>query len=280
MNYKNIEWKKYKGVLLPVVPPHQTIYLSKEEQKDLLKLSNAHLIRWISEWDIPAETNYWYIIKDSFNGFNEYSSGTRNKVRKGFKNCIVRQISCDYLIQNGYKVYANAYLNYQKKDKAINKIPSKKTFIDTYSKVREKGEFWGVFDKDQNTFIAFAENVIRDGAVIYGSMKFDPAYMKSYPSYALIHTMNEYYLDKLSLRYVSDGPRSILHESNVQEMLMRVFKFRKAYCRLNLAFSSLAKLSLFYLYPFRKIIYRINQRPFKELKAVLMMMEILKKDAE
>ena len=34
MVFKDIEWKNYKGVLLPAIPQHQAVYLSKEEQKE------------------------------------------------------------------------------------------------------------------------------------------------------------------------------------------------------------------------------------------------------
>lgn len=140
--------------------------------------------------------------------------------------------------------------------------------------------FWGVFEKESNKLIAFAENVIREGGVIYGSMKFDPSYLKLYPSYALIHTMNQYYLEECKFKYVSDGPRSLSHETKIQDMLIRKFNFRKAYCKLNPAFSPLLKVAVSILYPFRKIIYSINQKHFKELSVVLKMAEIVIQDGK
>ena len=276
MVYKEIEWKNYKGVLLPVTPPHRTISLSKKEQNELLKLSGAYLIRWISEWDLPYKTNYWFIIKDSFGGFEEYSSKNRQHVRKGLRNFEVKKIDVDFLMQKRYTIYKKAYEHYKfkKKDRNIKTIPSKAIFIDIYKKTISNGEYLGVFENVTNKFVAFSEITIRDDAVIFGSTKFDPDYLKKYSAYALIHTRNEYYLDNKKFKYVSGGTRSLLHETNYQDMLISVFKFRKAYCKLNLSFSPVLKAGIIILYPFRKIIYRINNKLFKKISTVLKMYEI------
>ena len=71
MVYKEIEWKNYKGVLLPLTAQHHSVNLSKKEQNELLKKSGVHLIKWVNEWDNQLPTNYWYVIKDSFGGLAE-----------------------------------------------------------------------------------------------------------------------------------------------------------------------------------------------------------------
>lgn len=205
MVYKEIEWKNYKGVLLPLTAQHQSVNLSKKEQNLLLKKSGVHLIRWVNEWDNSLTTNYWYVIKDSFGGLAELKSNMRNQVRKGLKLCEVRKIDADFLLKNGYVIYKKAHIHYQQKSNSPIKIPTGESFKNIYKKIATISEFWGVFEMESNQFIAFAENVIRDRGVVYGSMKFDPAYLKLYPSYALIHTMNQYYLEDCKMRYVSDG---------------------------------------------------------------------------
>ena len=41
MVYKEIEWKNYKGVLLPLTAQHHSVNLSKKEQNELLKKSGV-----------------------------------------------------------------------------------------------------------------------------------------------------------------------------------------------------------------------------------------------
>ena len=277
MNSKHIRWMNYKGVLLPDgLAPHAVFVLDKKEQKQLLKTHRAHLARWVSEWDTLKPKNYWYVIKDSFFGLEELKRNMRTQVRKGLKNCSVSIVESDFIIMNGYDIFKKAFEHYQKKDPSIKQIPSENYFIESYEKVADTSEFWGVFEKKTNKLIGFAENVIRDGAVIYGSIKFDPNYNKLYGSYALIHMMNKHYLQDQTMKYVCDGPRSLYHQSNIQEMLISKFNFRKAYCKMSLAISFPAKGAVILLYPFRRIFYKINMKIFKDVSVVLKMYEISK----
>lgn len=273
MRYKDIEWKLYKNVLIPETAQHNVTSLNDKEKKELHSLSGAKLIRWISEWDSNFKSEYWYIIRDSYNGMSDYSSNTRNQIRKGLKNCDVKRISNSFFLDNCYDVYKKAFSRYAN----ISSVPTEAEFKKIYLKIINKSEFWGVFEKDTNIVIAFAENQIRDNSCIYGSMKFDPDYLKKYPSYALIHTMDEYYLDELKCKYVSDGPRSILHDTNIQEMLQKKFNYRKAYCNLCLSYSVGLKVVVFLLFPFKSIIKRIPGNVFKKISALLIMESFTRK---
>ena len=70
--------------------------------------------------------------------------------------------------------------------------------------------------------------------------------------------MNHYYLEEKNFLYVNDGARSIAHETNIQSFLVEKFKFRKAYCRLNIAYRKDIAIIVKILYPFRKIISTFN----------------------
>jgi len=122
--------------------------------------------------------------------------------------------------------------------------------------------------------IAYAQNFLLDRSCNYGSMKFYLKYLNLYPSYALIYHMNRYYLNDKDFLYVSDGARSILHDTNIQEFLIKKFQFRKAYCRLNIVYRWDIKLIVIFLYPFRKIILKINQNFFKKISVLLAQEEI------
>ncbi len=56
------------------------------------------------------------------------------------------------------------------------------------------------------------------------------------------------------MRYVYDGTRSITHHSNIQEFLLVKFKFRKAYCRLQIGYVWWLRIIVCLLYPFRRLI--------------------------
>ncbi len=111
--HNNIRWNKYKGVLIPAEAPNKKIILDRKDKHFLLSKSGTYFLRWIENWDIEKETQFWYIIKDTFGGFEELSSNTRNQVRKGLKNCDVKKVTGDFIIQNAYDVYLKAHLSYK-----------------------------------------------------------------------------------------------------------------------------------------------------------------------
>ena len=51
IQFKNVTWKFYHGALLPQTAPHIKIELLKEEEQELLSLSKAYFLRYVSEWD-------------------------------------------------------------------------------------------------------------------------------------------------------------------------------------------------------------------------------------
>jgi hypothetical protein len=99
-------------------------------------------------------------------------------------------------------------------------------------------EFWGAFYK--GSMAAFAICQIVDGAVNLGSTKSDPELKRYNPNAALFYTISQHYL-KNGLKYVSNGWRTLLHPTNINELLERL-GFRKMFCRLNVQLSSFARI--------------------------------------
>jgi len=268
IKFKDTNWYPYHGVLLPKIPPHQEIVLSKKEQRELLKKSQAYLIRWTSDWD-TEKSEFWYIVKDDFNGLSELSSNTRSKVRRGLKNCKVSRVLADEIAKNGYEVYASAMNCY----KTNLNIISKKEFSN--NKINsENYDIWAVYEKSTGMMIAYSSNKIEKNSCTYTEIKFHPKYLKLYPSYALFYEMNSYYLEEKNFLYVNDGAKSIAHNTNIQNFLVDKFKFRKAYCRLNIAYRKDIAIVVKVLYPFRKIISKFNFSSAKKIVVLLKQEEI------
>jgi hypothetical protein len=85
----------------------------------------------------------------------------------------------------------------------------------------------------------------------FSSIKFDPAFLKLYSGYALIHTMNQHYLEAMGFQYVCNGARSISHDTNMHEFLIRNFGFEKVYTTLNLYYRWPLGWMVALAYPFR-----------------------------
>ncbi len=243
-------------------PPHKETQLQKSEWKALLKKKGV-LVRNTYDFDTPQETNFWYIIKDRFDDFEELSSNERNKVRRSFKSLVFKKISITKLRNEGWSILKETYEDYVVSDRKMNES----VFLGFLSECEKKNsEYWGVFDQD--TLIGFTTVWLwSDNCCEYGLMGIKPEYKhnNTYPYYGLFHTLNSHYLGERHFRYVADGARSITEHSHIQDFLIQNFNFRKAYCHLAIHYKWWVKLAVKILYPFRKII------SIPQIKAVLNM---------
>ena len=76
------------------------------------------------------------------------------------------------------------------------------------------------------------------------------------------------------LSYVSNGAKTINHETNVHALLIDKLKYRKAYCKLNIEYSTKVNVLITLLYPFRNLINKIKNSKFKALYSLLLQEEI------
>ena len=54
--------------------------------------------------------------------------------------------------------------------------------------------------------------------------------------------MNKYYLNENNFKYVNNGTRSISHQTNIHDFLIDKFKFRKAYCKMEIEYAPFFKI--------------------------------------
>jgi hypothetical protein len=152
------------------------------------------------------------------------------------------------VLEHGYDVYTAAYARY----KTFERQLTKRDFKSAVSALPKKTEFWSVVDRSSGRWVGFCENLLLDDACFYSTIWFDPAGLRNYASYILIHEMNKYYLNDLSVKYVSDGARSISHSTEIHEFLQDKFLFRKAYARLRVVYAP-------GVYPLVCILYRLRR---------------------
>jgi hypothetical protein len=265
-------WQKYQGSLVPSIAPHCPIDLSKKEAKDLLKKHRAYLIRWPINFDQIKKSTFWYVIKDGESSLDELSGNTRSKVRRGLKKLEVKKLAKHEVVDHGaYKVYLAANESY---DHYVSPMNEEDFITQILSYSDEECHFWGVFMKEDNHLVAYSQNLLSDKSCNYSVIKFHPLYLKYYLSYALFFEMNNYYLNELNFRYINDGARSIGHDTSIQEFLIEKFKFRKAYCNLELYYSNKVKLVVVLLYPFRSLFFKRSFKLFKMIGILLKQHEI------
>lgn len=215
-------------------------------------------------FDQKEESDFWYIIKDSFGGMDELSSNERRKIRRANKIFDFQLIDNEILIKEGYPIIKATFDDYKITDRPMNERVFNE-YLDSCSK--KNYDYWGVFDKNTEKLIGFCAVHVWDDSCEYGVIGILPEYKHNatYPYYGLFFRMNEYYLGEKKFKYVSDGSRSITEHSNIQNFLIQKFKFRKAYCKLKIHYKWWFGVVVRVLFPFRNFISNIN------VKAVLRM---------
>lgn len=231
--------------------PHEEPHLKKEEWQALLKKGGL-IVRNTYDFDSREETCFWYIVKDSFKGLDEYASNERNKIRRSNNVLTFKKISVNLLKSEGWTILKATYDDYAVSDRTMNE-----TVFQDYLSSCEKRDFdyWGVFDDGRLVGFCTVWLWLLDSCE-YGLIGMLPEYKhnNTYPYYGLFHQLNDYYLSEKGFRYVTDGARSITEHSNIQEFLVENFGFRKAYCQLEVHYIWWMRIAVKMLYPFRKII--------------------------
>lgn len=267
-------FREYQKMIIPIGPVKLDYSISKDDAKYLLsKFTTAIMIRSINNFDIEKNTDWFAVICDNFKETTNLTSNTRSEINKGLKNCIVEKVDFKFILQNGYNVYISAFSRY-KNAKPINKNEFEQNIL-LSKDFEDIVHYWAVFEKSSNRLIAYSQNYIYDKIEAnYSTIKFDPDYLRLYSSYALIYSMNKYYLYENNFEYVFDGFRSILHETNIQNYLIQKFNFRKAYTNIQIIYRPLYKKIISILFPFRSILGNFNPK----IKAIFELENIRKKN--
>jgi hypothetical protein len=239
-----IYWRMYQGALVPAYAYPCFVELSHSEAKNLLKKSGARFIRYASE-PLEIETEWWYVICDSYNP-DKISSNTRSKINRGFRNCYIRRIDAEWLANHGYECYFAAFNRYK------NAIPVEKNIFrnNILTTIEGPFEYWGCFVKDN--LAGYCQCILENNEASTNVIKFHPAYLKYYASYALITSMVDYYVTQKGMT-ISNGTRSIAHDTTFQDFLLKL-GFRKQFCYLKIVYQPWLRIILQTLFFLRRFL--------------------------
>jgi hypothetical protein len=176
-------------------------------------------------------------------------SKVRNQVKKSLKTYDFRKVTEEEMLNCGLKVYNDALSRFGKSG------PEKDMNFWKERICRDYQDFWLGYDRVTGAPVIYAINKQYGEYMDYSGMGFSPVCPNSsYPIYGLIYEMNRYYLEEKKCDFVCDGAKSITEHSNFQPFLVEKFKFRKAYCDLQLFYKSWVGLIVKCLFPFRRLI--------------------------
>lgn len=254
---------KYRNAWRFDGPPHQERQLQENECKALLEQGGL-LVRNTYDFDYPEPTPFWYVVKDRYGGLEELSPRVRNKIRHAFRFFEYRKVTYEELTERVFPILEETFAHYKVHDRNMDR----EVFSKYLEQCRQKRfDYWGIFAKDTGRMVGFCTVNDWGDCCEYQYTGVESRYLKGgyYPYYGLYHHLNGHYLETLGYRYVDDGTRSITEHSQIHEYLIGNFKFRKAYCRLEIRYNWWMKFAVKVLYPFRKIM------PIPQVRAILNM---------
>ncbi|MDA8156637.1 MAG: hypothetical protein M0Z52_09340 [Actinomycetota bacterium] len=258
-------WSVYQGAVMPALPFPAYYKLNSKQAKSLLKLTNAWLLCYSSDPQ-DKETSWWYVVCDKFDPAN-LSGKTRQNIKRGRRECIVKEIGAEWLAMNGYQCYISAVTRYKGKS-PVSQNQFRNLILNTLG---GPFSYWGVFYREN--LAGYCQCIIDEKQVATNVTKYDPQYLKHRSAYALIDELIKKYVVSQGM-ILSNGNRSIAHNTNYQDVLISL-GFQKKYCKLNVVYNPLLKFGLSAFYPVLSSIKWLPGRyPFDKLAALVCLEKI------
>ena len=237
----DMPWERRNRVLLPLWLPHVEHIMDKDKILEANNKTNSWLAHWTDDWD-RNQSEWWWTCCDMKNYDLETipNPNGRRAIRKSLSTCSVHRIEPKDFTNLAYDIFYKAQKSYNYSN---SKIITKKTYNEIILKQSNYNgfELWGAFVNGK--LASFATCLIIDNAVSLGSTKSDPDFHKYYPNNALFYHITKHYLRVRGFLYVTNGPRTLLHSTTINDFLIRM-GYRKIFCRLNIELSKHARMIL------------------------------------
>lgn len=265
-----VNWRDNQSGILPLSPPSMLKEIDQSTAKNILKNHKALFLRWESDFDKADGSPWWHIIKDAPDTLESLPKKTRYMIKRASKIYEAQPLDLQDILEHGYSVYASAYQRYDTHEPILDD----KEFCRAVKKMPEQTEWWGIFEKDSHRLVAFSENYTENKTCFYVTMWLEPDAMRKFAGYLLFHQMENHYLEERGFNYISDGARSLSHDTNIHDFLIRKFNFRKAHAHLHVIHTPWLGAAVATAYPFRNWIARISFDPFQKATILLRQEEI------
>lgn len=251
-----VYWYEYSGFITPAYLPHCTPPISQYNATKACEMSKRAFARWTSFYGVPVDSEWWYIIRDGHYRLSDCSANTRSKVRRGKKKLFAARLAHEEVMAKGYSVCKRAVARYN--DESF--LPTEEAFkrrISASIQVPGVMEYCGVFYGDN--LVALAENLVQTDEVFWETIWYDPAFLGFYSSYVLTDYMLDYYLNERKFLCVSDGSRSIYHDTSVQDFYIDKFGFKKKYGVLNIQYRAFWRIAVEIVYRTWPLFFYFNR---------------------
>lgn len=268
-------WIYYNHAAIPSSAPHIEPDTTPIQNGDIWHIDGGTtlLARWTTDFDCEHETNWWHVIKDTPFDISQLKAKRRYEINKGIKNFDVLRIDPRDYKEALYQVQVTAYSAYPEK---YRPTVNKERFFSGIDRW-DRHTVFGAFHRETKELCGYALLATEHSDCIeFRMLKAKPAQERNGINAALVAGLLEYFETFLAEGgYICDGERSINHETAFQDYLEKYFGFRKAYCKLQIRYKWWFSLLIRGLYPFRKLLRRLDSvRKIHLVNSLLKMEEV------
>lgn len=271
--YVSLHWRSLPYGLALLSPPSKAANVSETllRYSILRQIDSCLYIRFEKNFDKLLNSPWWHVIKDDSTTveLESFGSKIRSQIRRGLKNYTCRLAKLDD-IELLYDIYAQTQSEYKTFESTLS-LPN---FLAALHALPVTSEFWVVIDNSTGETVGFSENYIEDYTCFYNSIWILRSAMKNYAAYALFYEMNRHYLLLRKFKYVSDGARSLSHDTQIHSFLIRKFGFRKAYSTLSVVYVRWLSILVTLIYPFSSFISSLPFTFARKLTLLLLLEKI------
>ncbi len=260
-------WRRYfeYNALVQASTKPEPVDLTRTQAMDLLRESGTQLLRYFSR-TFEQPTQFWYVVCDRYD-FEGLSTKLRTKIKRAYKDCVIRPLDASWLAANGYECYAAAFSRYK------NGVADSREMFEEkcLSCVDGPFQFWGAFIGD--VLVGFVKAIVGEDYVTLSAFKVHPGFPSSRPAYALMDAVLRENV-VAAKKTVNNGFRSLNHDTNMQDFVLQ-FGFRKVHCDLKVVYCRPLEILMGLLYPLKPFVDRApTPRVLTSVKALLRQEEI------
>lgn len=183
---------------------------------------NPYFVRWTDNFDCGYQTEWWYCIKDEPFDFDQIKSKRRTEIRKALKLNTVKVVKALDYIDEIFNIQSECYNDYPKQYRPKY----------NYELARQSCLTW---DMNHIVYMAFSEETgeatgfacvepIND-YVNFEILKVPNKHKNSLVAAALTYNIIIEMLNNRNYKYVCDGARNLVHQTNFMDYLVKAICF-------------------------------------------------------
>ena len=259
-------WKYYNHAAVPTCAPHEMPDLTPIKDGTIWKLGDGKhkplLARWTENWDCGYDTGWYYTILDKPFNINQLKAKRRYIINQGIKFFSVETINPSEYAQQLEYVTQMSYTAYPSKYRPVVCPQEFRLMISRWQREIDNGKakLYVAHLRDTDEICGYLYCIERKDVKESSMMKTIPEYEKYQVNAALVYRFvvdSETFINAGG--YLSNGSKTINHETEFNEYLEKYFGFKKAFCKLRIEYRPGMQWIINTLFFLRKLLERLDE---------------------